>query len=206
MSKSPGAIEPLAAIPMAITSTGYATTWLSSWRADACPTSAVLNSRLKMCGRVRRQVQAALTKRGAGDIARLSSLTAFTPMRCVLLSRPAQCRKGSLPRALALMRPFLALSPRHFPVRASRRTLARDGHRLLARAAGNGRLPASWDHVLGLAKIPCPGIVRKHVILKAIGRECETNLSYTEDPRLRSPVFLTCWNITQSVFPMRPQF
>ena len=109
----------------------FATTWLSSWRADACPTSAVLNSRLKMCGRVRRQVQPALTKRGDGDIARLSSLTAFTPMRCILLMIPTgpmpkrQLTKGSCTDA-PVPRP---LSPRHFPVRASRRTLARDGHR-----------------------------------------------------------------------------
>ena len=108
-----------------------ATTWLSSWRADACPTSAVLNSRLKMCGRVRRQVQPALTKRGDGDIARLSSLTAFTPMRCILLMIPTgpmpkrQLTKGSCTDS-PVPRP---LSPRHFPVRASRRTLARDGHR-----------------------------------------------------------------------------
>src|SRR5262249_32878243 len=38
------------------------------------------------------------------------------------------------------------------------------------------------------------------------GEECETNLSEAEDPRFRLPVFLTCSNITQSVFPARRRF
>jgi len=37
-----------------------------------------------------------------------------------------------------------------------------DGFPLVGPRTRPGTTYSAWDHVLGLVKIPCPGIVRKH--------------------------------------------
>jgi hypothetical protein len=54
----------------------------------------------------------------------------------------------------------------------------------------------------------CPATVVPALGSESVGMggECETNLSQAEDQRLGFPVFLTCSNITQSVFPTHRRF